>query len=230
MATIDRVLPPIPRSFDIAPSLQSLDCLTPDRSGRTRFNRFLEQLRAEAELGAITARLLRDAMTAGDPEFATGALDDCSRKARSMDQSVLRVLTSTVITPFDCEDIKGMSRYTRRIVESVAKTGHAMTAAGVAYRRWLPVQEKVLLTAEALVEAMDGLTRHKEIEDASRMLWVRGRELRRQRREVHVELIHSFSGVNAFVAEDAISRRFGIVAGRFRDVNLLLRKAKLKNG
>ncbi|MEZ5355070.1 MAG: hypothetical protein R2762_20735 [Bryobacteraceae bacterium] len=230
MATIDRVLPSIPQRFNAAASLQSLDRLSSARKGGSRSGRFLEQLRAQAEVGTIAARLLRDAITAGDPRLAAAPLDECRRKAREIDQSLVREVSATVITPFDCEDLQGMSRRVRHIIESVAETGERLMTAEASHRQWLPLQQKVLDTAEVLARAMNEFTRDQDIVDATRALWVHGREMRELHRTIHVELIRTAAAPISFLADDSVSRRYSVVGVRFRDVNLALRRAKLKNG
>jgi hypothetical protein len=231
MATIDRALSAIPLAFDVSPSLRTLDCLNPDRpASPSKANRFLSHLRAESELVVIASRLLRDGTSMGEPRYAAAALEECRAKARSLDASVLRVLRSTLITPLDCEDIKGISRRVRRIVEAVADAGHALVTAESGQRRWLPVQQKVMETAESLVDAMDGLSANHDIVEASRALWMSSRDMSMVLRAAHVGFVRECVGPMEFLAHDAVSRRFSLLCDRFRDVNLLLRKAKLKNG
>ncbi|MEZ5402352.1 MAG: hypothetical protein R2729_21945 [Bryobacteraceae bacterium] len=229
MATLQTALPTAPSPFDIAPSLATLDILDSGRAS-SRSQGFFGQLRAEVELVGIASRLLRDAMVAGDVGAASIALDECSAKAGGMDSSMLRVLCGTRITPLDCEDLKGLSRGMRKIVHALASAGHALDVTAVPPNRWVPVQEQVLRVAEELSGAVAALTEQRDISAASKSVWIERRSLQQRARETQLAVARGITDVAAYLANDAVSRRYGLVALRFRDVNRRLRKAKLKNG
>lgn len=95
-----------------------------------RSNRLLEQLHAEAEIVAGSARVLRIGMESGACHRLQPDLEQCLEAVRHMDQELTTVLCRTLITPIDAEDLKLISSHCVRLVRQQTRIARLIASEG----------------------------------------------------------------------------------------------------
>ncbi|MFN7934184.1 MAG: hypothetical protein U0R19_12710 [Bryobacteraceae bacterium] len=95
-----------------------------------RSNRLLEQLHAEAEIVAGSARVLSIGMESGACPRLQPDLEQCLEAVRHMDQELTTVLCRTLITPIDAEDLKLLSSHCVRLVRQQTRMARLIASEG----------------------------------------------------------------------------------------------------
>ncbi|MBS1829770.1 MAG: hypothetical protein JST93_31010 [Acidobacteria bacterium] len=95
-----------------------------------RSNRLLEQLHAEAEIVAGSARVLRIGMESRACPRIQPDLEQCLQAVRHMDQELTTVLCRTLITPLDAEDLKLLSSHCVRLVRQQTRIARLIASEG----------------------------------------------------------------------------------------------------
>lgn len=132
-----------------------------------RYNRLLEQLHAESEIVAGSARLLLKAMNLSDNESVLPHLQRCLETVRDMDQQLTASLCRTLITPIDAEDLKLLSAHSVRLVRQQARIARMIDVEGGA--TLCEAQQPVVEWAEGFARAVGVMPGRKAIEEAEQM-------------------------------------------------------------
>jgi hypothetical protein len=120
-----------------------------------RSNRLLEQLHAEAEVVAGTARVLYRGMESGCCATVLPDLETCLSAVRRMDQELTISLCRTLVTPIDGEDLKLLSGHSVRLVRQQTRMARMLATEGDG--GLLEMQKPVVEWAESFARAVSGL-------------------------------------------------------------------------
>lgn len=120
-----------------------------------RSNRLLEQLHAEAEVVAGTARVLYQGMESERCAAVLPDLETCLSAVRRMDQELTTSLCRTLVTPIDCEDLKLLSGHSVRLVRQQTRIARMMATEGDG--GLVEMQKPVVEWAESFARAVSGL-------------------------------------------------------------------------
>lgn len=120
-----------------------------------RSNRLLEQLQAEAEIVAGSARVLRIGIESGACHRILHDLDQCLEAIRHMDKELTLSLCRTLITPLDSEDLKLISSHCVRLVRQQTRIARLIASEGDG--NLLPAQQSVAEWAQSFQFAIPKL-------------------------------------------------------------------------
>jgi len=132
-----------------------------------RSNRLLEQLHAESEIVAGSARVLLAGMVAGSYGQVVLDLERCLDAVRRMDQELTVSLCRTLVTPIDGEDLQMLSAHCVRLVRQQMRMARMMAAEGNG--GLVEMQKPVVEWAECYSRAVVALPGKDALPEADRM-------------------------------------------------------------